>query len=620
MKRRVVLAAAVAAFAVGVTGCGIPDETEVKDLGPGPESLEGPAGGAGAGPPPREDASTKEAFVTNFLAALAGEPAKREERYKAYFTESARPDELDAGAAVNIIRLRQPPVFTELRQGSWRVKIDVTHVGVLDGEGSIGQPDLKTASYTFEIAVQSSESGADTWIVTKAPADPLLMSTDALDLYFTPRTLYFWSRDGRTLLPDERYMPKELDPGLRPTRIVEWLVAGPSAWLEPAVSRLSDKARNNQNVPYPKDQLEVALNAAAAEQWTPAVSGDPVLKLGQQLLWSLRPENKPTLRLSIDGGRSEVFQKDQAFYAANAANRAPEGAEQEAQPERFALYDGKIHRLRESRGGGTQPLPRLLLSHGVNQGIVQAAMARESGEQGLLTAAALVVQDAGRYRLRLVSAVGDGARPAQTTAESFASMGRPVWLKAPLHEGLVVADKRLYRFTIDGAMQRIDVPNVPGEITDVSAAPDGRRIAVVASGRVYVFSLARTDGKLVVLGETPRQLPITVRDVSAVDWSEEAKLVVAGTGPDDKPAVWEVSIDGAFEKSQFTDTGGRVGHLVAYPDDAVSPSLSSTVMYAREGAAFDLAGDKPGIEARDVMGADGEVDLSRVTAPFFLLD
>lgn len=445
------------------------------------------------------------------------------------------------------------------------------------------------------------------------------MSTEALELYFTPRTLYFWSRDGKTLLPDERYMPKELDQGLRPTRVVEWLVAGPSAWLEPAVSRLSDKARNNQNVPYPKDQLEVALNAAAAEQWTPAVSGDLVLKLGQQLLWSLRPEVKTSLRLSIDGGRSEVFNKDQAFYAANAANRAPEGPEQEeAQPERFALFNGRIHRLRDSPGGGTQPLPRLLLSNGVNQGILQAAMARESGDE-LLTAVAMVVQDPRGYRLRLVSATGDGARAAQMT-EPFTSMGRPVWLKAPLEEGLVVADKRLYRFTPTGGAVRVDVPNVAGEITDVSAAPDGRRIAVVASGRVYVFSVSRTDGKLLVLGETPRQLRITLRDVSAVDWSEETKVVVAGTGPDGKPAVWEVSIDGALEKSQFTDTGGKVGHLVAYPDDPVSASVSSTVMYSRDGAAFDLAGDKPGIEASDVMGAEGEVDLSRVTAPFFLLD
>ncbi|GFJ84692.1 LpqB family beta-propeller domain-containing protein [Phytohabitans houttuyneae] len=167
-------------------------------------------------------------------------------------------------------------------------------------------------------------------------------------------------------------------------------------------------------------------------------------------------------------------------------------------------------------------------------------------------------------------------------------------------------------------MTPVDLSSVVGEITDVSAAADGRRIAVVAKGRVYTLTLIRDEDKVAV--ETARLVPTTVRDVSAVDWSEETKLVVAGTGLDDKPAVWEVSIDGAVEKSQFSDTGGKLQHLVAYPDDPVSASVSSTVMYSRDGAAFDLAGDKPGIEASDVMGAEGEVDLSRVTAPFFLLD
>jgi hypothetical protein len=619
VRRRAFLAAAAVAVTVGVTGCGIPDESKVSDIGPGPEFGEARTGGAGAGPPARESATTKEMFVTNFLAAVAGEPNKRAERFLSYMTENARPDKVDADAGVNLVRLRKAPVFTELEQGSWRVTIDVVQVGVLDERGTVAPADLKRNSYDFEIAIQSSESGTDSYIVTKAPVDPLLMSTEALELYFTPRTLYFWSKDGATLLPDERYMPKELDEGLRPTRIVEWVVAGASAWLEPAVSQLSDKARNNQNVPYPKDQLEVALNAAAAEQ-TAGAEGNVVPKLGHQLLWSLRLYVKTGLRLSIDGGRSLIFLKDDEFYGANAANRVPEGPEQEdAQPERFALLDGKIHRLRESPGGGVQQLPRMLLSNGVNEGILQAALAREDGTEGLRTSAALVFQQNGEYKLRLVSAVGDGANPAAET-EGFASMGRPVWLKASLDDGigLVVANKRLYRFTMEGGMTPVDLPGVVGEITDVSAAADGRRIAVVAKGRVYTLTLIRDEDKVAV--ETARLVPTTVRDVSAVDWSEETKLVVAGTGLDDKPAVWEVSIDGAVEKSQFSDTGGKLQHLVAYPDDPVSASVSSTVMYSREGAAFDLAGDKPGIEASDVMGAEGEVDLSRVTAPFFLLD
>ncbi|BCB85027.1 LpqB family beta-propeller domain-containing protein [Phytohabitans suffuscus] len=624
MRRRTVLAAAAAAIAVGVSGCGIPAESKVRDIGAGPEAGEEVSGGAGAGPPTRESASTKEAFVSNFLAALAGEPDKMEGRLKAYLTPDAG-NAVQAGADLNIVRLRGTPAFDEIGQGTWSVKIDVTHVGVLDARGSIGEAELTRSSYTFKIAVQSTEAGAETWIVTDPP-DDLLLSTDALESYYTPRTIYFWSRDRKTLVPDERYMPKELDEGRQPTRIVEWLVAGPSEWLRPAVSRINDQAKNNQNVPYPKDRLEVSLSAKAVEQTDAGPGVDVVAQLGQQLMWSLRwPYVRDGLQLWVDGRGAQVFTKDSVFYAANAANRGPEGQEQqEAQPERFALVDGKIHRLKGSPGGGTQPLPQLLLSNGVNQDIVSATLARESADDGLRTAAALVVRQDEKFKLRVVTAVGDGARPAKETTE-YTSMGRAAWLKTPMDVGLVVADKGLYQFTYQLTaggipLRRVDLPSaIDGKVTDVSAAPDGRRIAVVAGGRVYVLGISR-GGTTTVAVEAMRPVPTTVTNVVAVDWSEEAKLVVAGTGPDGKPAVWELSLDGAIEKPQFNDTGGAVRHLVAYPDDPVAASVTATVMYDRAGAAFDLAGDKPGIEASDVMGADGEVDLSQVTAPFFLLD
>ncbi|MDQ7907773.1 LpqB family beta-propeller domain-containing protein [Phytohabitans sp. ZYX-F-186] len=618
MRRRTVLAAAAAALAVGLTGCGIPDETQVRDIGPGPKSGKPTSRGGGAGPPSREAATTKESFTTNFLAAGAGEPDKMELRIKGFVREDAREDyTMGREAKVNLARLRKPPVYTDLGKETWKVSLDVDHVGVLDAEGSVGPAELKGSSVEFTI---SGTEGDNNWYVTDPP-ESMLLSTDALAQFYTPHTIYFWSADRKTLVPDARYLPSELDKGRQPTQIVEWLTKGPPDWLEPAVSPLNDNAKSNQNVPYPKDRLEVAFNAAAAEPPPGIDNVDMVLQLGQQLMWSLRSFVQVDLQLSLDGERARTFTKDQAFYSANAANRAPEGPEEEdAQPERFALVGGKIYRLKGSPDGGTQPLPRLLLADGVNEGILSAALAREATDEALRTAAALVTQKDGKFQLRLVAAVGDGTE-APVTSGGFTSMGRAVWLKAPMDVGLVVANKQLYQFTPQGRLDRVPLPaGIDGNVADVSAAPDGRRIAVLAKGQVYVLGIAR-GVKVEVEDGSYRQVPTPLKSASAVDWSEETKVVVAGTSHDDKPAVWEVSIDGALaEQQQVGDPGGTVRHLVAYPDDPVVSGFTTKVMYSREGAAFDLDGVNPTIEAGEVMGAPDGVTPAQVTAPFFLLD
>ncbi|MFD0741922.1 hypothetical protein ACFQ1L_08565 [Phytohabitans flavus] len=481
MRRRIILATLAAALAVGLTGCGIPDETAVRDIGPGPKPGKQTSGGAGVSPPTREAATTKETFTANFLNAGAGEPDKMAERIRGYVSESAR-SKVGRGVSINVIRLREPATYTEVGQETWKVTLNVEQVGVLDGHGSVGPPELTNSTVQFTI---SGIEGDNTWFVTDPPKDLLLNAEALTSTYFIPQTIYFWSLDRTTLVPDSRYMASELDKGRQPTRIVDWLISGPSAWLEPAVSPLSSDTKSNQNVPYPKDRLDVALNAAAAEPPPGTSNIDMVLQLGQQLMWSLRQYVEVDLQLLLDGEKARVFTRDAAFYDVNAANRAPEGPElEEAQPERFAILEGKIYRLKGSPDGGRQPLPQLLLTKGVNEGVVSAALARETSDEGLRTAAALVIQQGGKFKLRLVTAVGDSVRPPETSALGFASMGRPVWLKAPMNVGLVVADKKLWRFTPDGQLERVALPaGIDEDVADVSAAPDGRQIAVLAGGR-----------------------------------------------------------------------------------------------------------------------------------------
>ncbi|MFC0529231.1 LpqB family beta-propeller domain-containing protein [Phytohabitans kaempferiae] len=619
MRRRRVLAAAAAALAVGLSGCGIPDETEVRDIGPAPEPGFAQSGDVGQGPPTRDAAPTIEGFVDNFLAAPAGEPDKAVQRVRDYLTESSRERiKVDAGAGLNVVRVRDTTIAQAEQQGSYKVTLKVDQVGVLNEQGSIGPAALNETTYTFTIG---GVEGPEGWYVTSPPTtDALLVSTDALRKYYTPLTIYFWSVDRTTLVPDARYMPNERDGGLRPTDVVDWLIKGPSSWLLGAVAEINDGTERRQNVPYPNDRLEVGLSAVATEQQTPAEQMvDMRDQLGWQLMWSLRPYLEGDLELRIDGQSSKTFHQDQMFYAANAAHHAAELEQSSEQPERFALYEGRIHRLKGSPGGGTQPLPRILLASGVNQELVSAALARESGPAGVLTAAALVRKKGEQFQLEVGSVVGDDAQPLDA-GRPYASLGRPVWLKAPMNAGLVVVDrKHLYRFTANRAeLERVVLPEeIDGKVTDVAASQDGRRIAVVAGGRVYILGVSR-DG-VQVDAKRARLVPTALRNVTAVDWSEESRIVIAGTGSDNKVAVWEMGLDGAIEEQQAGDAGGTVTDLAVYPVDPVSEAATK-VMYAREGAAYDFHGDNSEIEANEVIGAPEQIDASRVTAPFFLLD
>lgn len=613
MRRRTVLAgAAAAALAIGLAGCGIPDETQVRDIGAGPAPGFATGGTPGQGPPTRDNATTKEGFVADFLAAAAGDPkkAKPTDRIRRYVTESAQDQVKEReGADINVVRLQGEPTFAARGNGTWRVTLKVDQIGVLGAEGSVGPAVLPDQQYTFEIG---GTEGKTDWFVTKPPPE-LLLSTEALRGYYIQRTIYFWNRDRTALVPDNRYMPSELEAGQQPTEIVRWLTAGPSSWIEKTVSTHNPAVQSNQNVPYPSERLEVGFNAEAAEQPTPATKAVDVLdQLGKQLMWSLRPYLRKDLELRVDGQGPRTFEPDAAFFAVNPAHRSAGAPGQEALPQRFALYQGKIYRLKGSAGGGGEPLPQLLLEQGVNEGLVSATLAQETGDDGVQTAAALVSRQGQQFRLR----VGDGTNPF-TTSGPYPEMGRPVLLKAPMNAGLVVINKRLYRFALDdGVPEQVTVSKLDGKITDVGVAPDGRRIALVAGGKVYVAGLSR--GKEVELSD-PRVVPTRVRDATAVDWSEETWLVVAGD-VGGKPAVWQVTSDGAIESQHTEDSGGRVDHLVAYPVDPVVGGPAQELMFDREGAAYDQAGDGSQIEAGEVVGAPGEFDPTDVTAPFFLMD
>jgi hypothetical protein len=117
----------------------------------------------------------------------------------------------------------------------------------------------------------------------------------------------------------------------------------------------------------------------------------------------------------------------------------------------------------------------------------------------------------------------------------------------------------------------------------------------------------------------PRVVPTQLRDLTAVDWSSEGSVVVAGTGGANRRAIADVSIDGAVQTNRQPDLGeAQISHLVAYPANPVTGVDANSVAYMAGGIAYDVLGAPTPIGAADVVGPQVPNATVRPGYPFFL--
>ncbi|MFV2012045.1 MULTISPECIES: LpqB family beta-propeller domain-containing protein [unclassified Micromonospora] len=587
-------------------GCGIPENTEVRVDGQGPAPGL-PTGGSGAQTPASrlDERNNTEAFVVNFLQAAAVEAERAVEQVREYVAPQDRADIRDPNpeVALTVVRLRERPQITRAEAGVEEVALDVQQLGLLRPNGALEplpaqEPEF--TEYTFQVGSVAGETGK---FVLNPPA-ALLLSVDALNTFYLQRTIYFWDTSQRALVPDLRYLPVAVPLERQRTVLLEMLISGPSNWLASAVQALPSGIRSGGNVPDTGDRLKVTLIADA----TPFADDRELDRLAAQLMWSLWPEFDNDLELTIQGQTPKVY-PGADLLAMNGTQALPET------PERFTVYQGRVHRLRSSARSG-EPIP--VLTEEVNQNVVTAGFTQVGGG----TYAALAVADGGAERLIVGAATGAGTSFDAST-RTFDDIGRPVWLKAPGDVGLVVADGGLYSFRVgSGAVEQITLPGVTGEVQSVGAAPDGHRIALVVDGRLYVAALNR-GGKVEVL--PPRRVPTSLSDLTQVDWVAETLLVAAGTNPDGRVSLYDVTVDGAIETSSLRDLGGAsVTHLAGYPANPVSGGTVGARMYVANGVPYDLFEPSEQIRPEEIEGVEpGETEepenpVTNPTAPFFL--
>jgi len=577
-----------------LAGCGIPAGTDVRVDGPLPEAGSPQSSGTPVPPPGPDQADTAVELVEFFLQAAAADPvdplAPLREFIHADERGSWQPD-----PQILVVRAEEPvPTPAGRRE---RVQVTVREVGVLTDRGTIEPRDIaQSREIPFEV-VEDTEVTTDEDVGQRVgdprfrlvdPPNEILLSTAALENgYLLPRPVYFWGSDGQAMVPDLRWLPRALADRQRPQRVLEWLEDGPAGWLPGALVGLPDDVALAGNVVWGEDRLEVALTAAASEV--------DRSRLEAQLWWTLRPELADrTLVLTIDGQQQEI-DGDQ-FLAQNRTAREP--------PARFAVVDGVV---RQQQPDAELDLPAL--SGDRNRRVHSAALTRDRRFAALVRPG-----PDGQFRLSV-------ARPAGEVGSDLAArrMSRPVWL-AGGETGLVVADGRLHRFGRTAETAPVRVPGELAGIQAVAAAPDGRRIALVAGGRLYVASMVWRQGSFSV--NDPLVLPTTARDLQGVGFLQENWLGFVGQA-DGRSLLYEITVDGALERP--LPRGGlgvpaSIDAFTAFPGDPTSEAPRGEVMYEAESRAYlySYGFDPVQVEADDLYGVPADSQPGEPRTPFFL--
>jgi hypothetical protein len=391
----------------------------------------------------------------------------------------------------------------------------------------------------------------------------------------------------------------------QPTQIIKWLAGDPSPWLSTAVESLPENTKVEGNVFLTDGKLQVNLSGVAFEP-------DELARLSRQIMWSLRPYVAPALEIRFDSQSQGTFSGTD-YLASNPSYRFAET------PERFVVYNGQVRRLAQSVNP-TLPVPGLTPE--LNRNVVAAALSTN----GTRSYAALVVDEkGGRQALRVATSWNGQPPVVRRLPLSGTADGRPVWAATPDGAdtggavGLVVVGRRIHSFGTGSTAPRVvSWPGGPARVDSVSVAADGHRVAVVAGGRLYL-SVLTTDDSGMKMSEA-RVVPTQLQQLTAVDWSSESSVVVAGTGGADRRAIADVSIDGAVQTNRQPDLGeATITHLVAYPANPVTGVDANSVAYMAGGIAYDVLGAPKPIVVADLAGpTPSPAAGQRPVNPFFL--
>ena len=583
-RRRLVASALTLAVALVASGCGVSSSNAPQDVGD-PWVAETSLGSdIVLSAPDPNSATTPEDLVQSYLKAAVGGGEASITQVKMFLTERAKskwiaPRDLK-NPPITVIRLVGPPVRKETKEDRTRFEVEYGVVGTLTDQGRVDELAELTSKKTMSFWVNQPEQGSSRLRIDEIAGAPpgLLLSDETLTDLYRIQPVYFWDAANSRLVPDLRYLPLTLSTPQRALKILQWLLAGPSLWLT-GVQRLPTGT-------VPKAAVELNSNGAFVVKLSAQAGAggpDAVRRLYYQLKWSLRTGSVPSIELQIEDKTEEIPGTPDEYLQYNLTNNVgPVG-------QKFDIKEQRVVAL----GAGVTP-PALLTAK-ENKDVVFAAINREMN----LAAFVRLGPDG---RSRTLQIVRQGKR-GKVDAKGLKSvnMGRPVWIPGTNDQLIVTSGGHLYVVNAANGQSFDVTPNqVNDAVSRIAVAPDGRRVAFVASGRAYVASL-KFDGDRVTVGLDPRRVLAGQLTAGAIAWASESWLYVTGTAGG-KPAMWRVTADSVVAENlsgKLNDV--RPADVVAHPAGPSSRPGELIVLTTDPPGAFvfvtSLGGQEPGMVA-----------------------
>ena len=535
---------------LGLAACGVGATDRPVDEG---DAAVGGSANPARHPPEPDEASSFEELVRYFLQASAGGSAQANERVKRYLTGEALATWVDPPAEepLSLVRIVGSPTPGVLVSGQG-TPVTVTYelIGSLNDQGRVNEiAQLEQRTLTFWVVTPEGELNFRIGKIDGWPPGQLLLSHEGLLEYYDIQPIYFWDTGYTTLVPDLRYLPRALSDVQKWSRRLTWLTAGPSPWLAPGVHALPVGTSSEPVEPAENGTLQVRLSAAAA-----ALATDPeaARRLLFQLQWSLSTgDADPPI---------EIFIEDQPIPIAadpTAYRSFLHSWTYRREPKRYNITaNGVVEAI------APNTLPADLSATPPEWEVLAAALTTEP------TVGAYVVEDQfGRYALQILA--NGQIRSVDLPQPSTGEPGRPSFV--PGTDFLLVPtggpDGRLVSVSITTGATA-DASNRLLGVTDAVVSPDGRRVAIIADGEVYVAPLIVTANSVTVSSTTNRQLLAGRLTATAVTWTSDSWLLVAGTRDGGQPTLWRVTADSVVAQDVYGDLGIpplRIFDLVSWP-------------------------------------------------------
>ncbi len=538
-----------------LTGCAtVPTSGPVEHHTP---QATGVSSGVQVDPLPPADGASQLLVVEGFLHAM-GTYQPNYAVARQYLTETAS-QAWHPESGVQVYADGFPPTETETS-----VVLSVRVTGKVDAAGAYAPVGNDAPPLRHDFGLQKNAAGQ--WRIA-TPPDGLLVSRYQFTTGFVAMNLHFQDPAGSVLVPDPRFFA-DGDQALAAALRAQ--LAGPSAWLAPAVRKLDTSGITVAGVDVDSSgTADVELGGTAVR-----LNSDERKVVLSELVYTATGFTRVSaVRVSVGGDAwrddtGQAIVRPESFSQLSATASAPQRA-------LFVVKDHKAQRLRDITSSGD-------LSD-LDVGLARPEQIAVNHE---LSEVATTTQ--GGTRLQ----VGRVGSDKVTTPRAEAGLLRPgyarngeLWSPAAGGLGALQVFKGDQRLKV--RLGSKPVPALP--MRALALSPDGTRLAaIVVHGRQTQVGLARVqreDGQVTLSGWSPIDLSlVTGNSGQAMDlgWVSETELVVLQAS-EEGTSVVRVSQDGATSADIGPSETADLTQLAVAPLRPVIALGRNGTLYRRDG-------------------------------------